>query len=619
MQMIPSMHGRKTKPFLYLHMYLVVLLSFMVCFTKEEDVHLLNDDDFYDLSDEMKEEMKKREVENCVPCNIRSWILGKKGIIEWDTRRTYIPKVHRKGKGKVTSPWQSCSEDSSVQVRYKKVGASKYESESALTFYSHHANFTTHKAWISIERPNDLHEFIVGSTFHGWSNIHLLGKNRFLSNTQSVCRPKHVHTAYGKIPGSFSVQWTTGGKCPDGKSQLRYSEGFRASIDEKSHILSAQTNLFTDDGPKQTQRYMHVVELTGLKSNTHYTYIVGNDVYAWSIPFFTKTAPLREDIEKALPMRFLVTGDIGYQNAVTLPMMQSEVADGAVDAVVSVGDYAYDLNMADGHVGDIFMEEMEPIASKVPFMVTPGNHEVHNTFSHYTERFRLMPSNTGNVISGAGEAPNNWFYSFNVGLVHFAFISTEIYFKKTLEPNMVERQLEWLRQDLAAANTNRNATPWLIVIGHRPMYCTSDKRNCGNNAALLRASLEDLFYEQGVDLYVCGHQHNYERMYDVYKSKTWKRTTNMKATTHILSGASGQYMLSIMRKSFEKEAQDFDAFRNSIFGYSRLQVYNSTHIKWQQVQSDPENPAAHGLYGQVTDDVWLIQENHGSFLNREYE
>jgi len=87
----------------------------------------------------------------------------------------------------------------------------------------------------------------------------------------------------------------------------------------------------------------------------------------------------------------------------------------------------------------------------------------------------------------------------------------------------------------------------------------------------------------------------------------------MRATTHILTGASGQYLTSIMRKAFERPTEAWDAFRNSIFGYSRMQVMNATHLHWQQVEADPENPAARGLYGQVVDDVWLVQEQHGSF------
>lgn len=605
---------------------LVVLLAAVA--TCDASVHLLDDEAFANLSDDERAEMQKREVENCVPYNVRSFVLGgARAVVEWSTRRTYIRKVSLTKKNDpnkaLASPWQSCRDVDEAEVRFRRIGAfdAPFRSEKARTFTSDEASWTTHTAFLDLDASTGTDvEFMVGSVFHGWSAVHRLGANVIYSDPAAEkCRPKHVHTAYGQHPGSFSIQWTTTERCGDGPAIVKLAKGYRVDMNDSTPLeatVPANTTLFADSGPKRTQRWLHLAALDGLDTHARYTYVVGNPAYkSWSIPFSFRTAPSQEQTQAALPMRFLVTGDIGYQNAATLPMMQSEVAEGAVDAVVSMGDYAYDLHLADGHVGDIFMQEIEPIAASVPFMVCPGNHEMHDVFSHYTERFRLMPSNTGVVHSRNGEAPNNWFFSYDVGLVHFAVISTEIYFKKTLaeDGDLIARQEAWLRRDLEQANANRAQTPWLIVMGHRPMYCTSDADNCGKKAAFLRARLEDLFYEQGVDLYICGHQHNYERAFDVYKGETWRRTRNMRATTHILTGASGQYILSVMRKEFELPAAKWDAFRNSIFGYSRLQVHNATHVRWQQVEADPENPAAQGLYGKVVDDVWLVQEQHGSF------
>jgi phosphodiesterase/alkaline phosphatase D-like protein len=49
-------------------------------------------------------------------------------------------------------------------------------------------------------------------------------------------------------------------------------------------------------------------------------------------------------------------------------------------------------------------------------------------------------------------------------MVHFIMISTE----HDLIP--YSRQYEWLQQDLK--NINRSKTPWVILGGHRPMYCS---------------------------------------------------------------------------------------------------------------------------------------------------
>ncbi|CEG41438.1 iron zinc purple acid phosphatase-like [Plasmopara halstedii] len=513
-------------------------------------------------------------------------------------------------------------------------------SKKAMTYTAEEATFTTHTAFIDLSKENKDagFEFIVGSVYHGWSATHRLGiSTPFRGDASERCRPKHVHTAYGHTAGSLAVQWMTKEFCGEGTAQIQMIEGYHARIETEGPNMTpvvawANSTLFEDDGEKQSKRWLHVVRLNGLKVDTRYTYVVGNAHYAsWSIPYVTKTGPAPFVLgENPKVIRFLITGDIGYQNAAALPMMQAEVAEGVVDGVVSVGDYAYDLNMMNGHVGDIFMQELEPIAASVPFMVCPGNHEMHNMFSHYSHRFRLMPNNENEGLQTVHvggrsknakleEVPNNWFYSFDVGLVHFAIISTEIYFKKTfdVDGNLKVRQEAWLESDLAKANKNRKQTPWLVVIGHRPMYCTSDDTNCGVKAAFLRDKFEDKFFVHGVDLYLCGHQHNYERAFDVYKSQTWKRTRNMRATTHILTGASGQYLTSIMRKSFEKPSAIWDAFRNSIFGYSRMEIVNATHLHWQQIEADLENPAARGKFGQVVDDVWLVQEKHGAFASVE--
>jgi BioD-like phosphotransacetylase family protein len=45
-------------------------------------------------------------------------------------------------------------------------------------------------------------------------------------------------------------------------------------------------------------------------------------------------------------------------------------------------------------------------------------------------------------------------------------------------------QLQWLEQDLARANQRRDTHPWIIVGGHRPLYCSSWERISFNNKTL---------------------------------------------------------------------------------------------------------------------------------------
>ena len=44
--------------------------------------------------------------------------------------------------------------------------------------------------------------------------------------------------------------------------------------------------------------------------------------------------------------------------------------------VIHVGDHAYNFETTGGAVGNNYMKAIEPIAARVPYMASPGNHEV---------------------------------------------------------------------------------------------------------------------------------------------------------------------------------------------------------------------------------------------------
>ena len=258
------------------------------------------------------------------------------------------------------------------------------------------------------------------------------------------------------------------------------------------------------------------------------------------------------------------------------------------------------------------MNNIQPLASRVPYMVDAGNHEQAQSFAHYTERFRNMPNNAGgNVTTDNGVAPNNWYYSHDFGNVHFIAINTEVLFVYKQHEH-VRKQFEFIENDLM--NVDREKTPWIVVHGHRPMYCSCDA-DCGFPARMTRTGgyvleskygLEKLLHKYGVDFYIAGHEHNYERMYDVFDKKTTKSNVNPRATWHIVTGDAGG---PEEHESFQRPQPERTAFRTEAYGYSRMTVHNSTHIFWEQVETDTDA----GVFGQVIDSVWYVQENHGPF------
>ena len=109
-----------------------------------------------------------------------------------------------------------------------------------------------------------------------------------------------------------------------------------------------------------------------------------------------------------------------------------------------------------------------------------------------SRRFRT-PSNGNGVF---------W-YSFEVGSIHVTMLSSEH------DPSPGAAMGDWLASDLAGVN--RSVTPWLIVSIHRPLVETEMYKGDFDVAAGLRAIMEPLLLQWGVDVVIAGHYHSFQR------------------------------------------------------------------------------------------------------------
>lgn len=402
-------------------------------------------------------------------------------------------------------------------------------------------------------------------------------------------QPEQIHIAIGDDVSQIVVTWTTWNHTD---SVVEY--GIRGMV------LRAEGDVtkFVDGGPEQRVRYMHNVVLKDLLPRERYFYHCGSNL-GWSAQYYFDTLPTGTDWSP----RLTVFGDMGNENAQSLPRLQEEAQRGMYDVILHVGDFAYDMADNDGAVGDEFMRQIEPIAAYVPYMVCPGNHEEKYNFSHYVNRFS-MPRSKDNMM-----------YSFNLGPAHFIGISTEVYYFLNYGIKPLVFQYQWLENDLQEATKpeNRNLRPWIIIFGHRPMYCSdADGDDCTNYASLLRTGLpivnwfglEELFYNYGVDLEIWAHEHSYERLWPVYNHTVLNGSReepyrNPGAPVHIITGSAG---CKENTDKFVPNPRPWSAFRSSDYGYSRLQIFNSTHLYIEQVSDD--------LNGQVIDRMWLIKDAH---------
>jgi tartrate-resistant acid phosphatase type 5 len=93
------------------------------------------------------------------------------------------------------------------------------------------------------------------------------------------------------------------------------------------------------------------------------------------------------------------------------------------------------------------------------------------------------------------------YYTYSAGPVRFIAIDTE---------GWSERQLEWIKGTLAAT-ANEPGVQWRIVYGHHPMYTSGVHLN-QRRISVLRRDLFPVLKAAGVDVYICGHDHDMERL-----------------------------------------------------------------------------------------------------------
>jgi len=287
-----------------------------------------------------------------------------------------------------------------------------------------------------------------------------------------------------------------------------------------------------------------------------------------------------------------------------------------------LGDLAYNLHSHSGKRGDEFFLSIESVVSERPFMAVPGNHEVHGRFRHYDSRMEF-PSLTD----------NNLYYSLDVGKAHVIMLCTD--FESTVpdrplsDPDFqtiqYQNQRQWLLNDLKAANNNRQTQPWILVFGHKPLYCSSNdqsdmmKRVCIHEAKKMRESFEDLFITYGVNVYFSGHLHLYERLDPVVDGL---RRADQVRNSHIYTvGTAPIYLVNGVAGNLENEAiimkrpkrtLPFSAYISEALGYGFLHICNSSHLLYEQIAfgNTQFDEVGTDLWPtrRVEDWVWVVNE-----------
>jgi len=407
--------------------------------------------------------------------------------------------------------------------------------------------------------------------------------------------PEQRHLSFGRTPETMVVMWVTPKAVKQPTCEIGHTERM------ETQVPGTSTKIWQIGGITEVS---HVCQLSLLVPGKTYFYRVGDNASAsWSD---TASFVARPNTTSWAPT-ILVYGDLGAENDVSLPSLRAEAASGNNDFVLHVGDFSYDFDTKGGEVGRAFMRNIDPIASRLPYMTCIGNHEGgtdldhKSSLYHYMHRFQ-MPGR-GDLVHGS--KGNNVYYSFDAGPAHIVAFSSEAYFWQLWE---TKAQFEFLKADLESVD--RSKTPWLITMAHRPMYCSNtDGDDCTKAHSNMRTGLpilgarlyklEELFREHRVDLALWAHEHTYERTWPVFDNQVMNGSTSPYvdpgATVHIVSGNAG---CREKHDHFKGPRGDWSAVRSETYGYGKLQVLNSSHLWWRQYNA--EN-------GTLVDEVMVVR------------
>ncbi len=328
--------------------------------------------------------------------------------------------------------------------------------------------------------------------------------------------PGQLHLTFGGDPATqMTASWVTN----TGVANPRLLLGTPSSGGYGTTI-AAHTRTYTAAATKtmaSTQVVTQHVQLTGLLPGATYVYEVTHD---------GSTVPAAGTFTTAkqgrFPFRFTCFGDQGTGNPIDVGYSPQAIA--IVDHINRAaplfqlfnGDLAYsDLQQSTVDAWTDFFTNNQPSTANIPWMPSPGNHENETGngpqgFASYLTRY-LLPDN------GVTDFHGNW-YTFQVGGVQVISLDADdVVYQDSgnfyIRGYSAGAQKAWLQRTLAAARANPSVD-WIVVFQHMAVISSS---TTGNGSDLgLRQEFQPLFDAYGVDLVLCGHEHDYERSYTLH-------------------------------------------------------------------------------------------------------
>lgn len=456
----------------------------------------------------------------------------------------------------------------------------------------------TGKGSLKLQLINQRSDFSFALFSGGVSNPKLVA----LSNIVAFVNPNaplYPRLAHGKTWDEMTVTWTSGYNIdgadpfvewgPKGGKQTR-SLAVTLTFDRNSMCgAPARTVGWRDPG------FIHTSFLKELWPNMLYTYKLGhelrNGTYIWSEIYQFKASPYpgQNSVQ-----RVIIFGDMGKDEADgsneynnfqhgSLNTTKTLVDDlKNYDIVFHIGDICY----ANGYLSqwDQFTSQIEPIASRVPYMIASGNHERDwpGSSSFYGSMDSGgecgVPAETMFFVPAENRA--KFWYSTDYGMFRFCIADTEHDWREGTE------QYKFIEHCLASVD--RQKQPWLIFLAHRVLGYSSDASyaNEGSFAEPMgRDDLQKLWQKHKVDIAFFGHAHNYERTCPVYQNICTRKEKNsyegsLNGTIHVVAGGGGASL-----SEFSTLQPKWSVFRDMDYGFVKLTAFDHSNLLFEYKKS----------------------------------
>lgn len=330
-----------------------------------------------------------------------------------------------------------------------------------------------------------------------------------------------------ELPGAMYVRQVITADSKDSRTIMWQSDSpienpgveYRMAGAEEIQQIAAKSEKYTDDGQNVVLYTARLENLPAAGAELEYRLTGGGRTGIW---------------------HSLKTDNGGGFTALIFPDSQSSDYSGwqelAQDAAKRNPETDFFINMGDlvdngedHSQWEAWFDALHGIIDRIPVAPLMGNHETYNRDWKVREPVAYLAEFA--VPDNGSSHYGRYYYSYDYGPVHFIVLNTQQDELKDFAPNLLEEELVWFRQDVAASKQ-----PWKVVLMHKDVlqYRIEGRPERTEGLSEDGEIWMPLFEEAGIDAVLSAHLHTYRNRGHILNYQH-----NPAGPLYILTGVAG--------------------------------------------------------------------------------